>query len=83
VPYPPTYTAIRLTVKRHGLDMDMNLCRKIFASHLIKSGLDSNTVDMLQGRCPQLILVRHYQTPDSQLRDRVLDALEELIKQIK
>lgn len=38
---------------------------------------------MLQGRCPQSILVRHYQTPDSQLRDRVLDALEELRKQIK
>jgi hypothetical protein len=53
----PTYNAIRLTVKRHGLDMDMNLCRKIFASHLIKSGLDSNTVDMLQGRYPQSILV--------------------------
>jgi intergrase/recombinase len=53
-------------------------CRKMFASYLIKSGIDANTVDMLQGRCPSSILLRHYQVPDLSLKDRVLTALHEL-----
>jgi intergrase/recombinase len=78
----PTYNAIRLAIYKRGIKCDMRYCRKLFASHLIKSGIDSTTVDMLQGRVGKSVLVRHYQTPDSTLADRVLQALHELKREI-
>jgi intergrase/recombinase len=77
-----TWNAIRLACRYRNINMDMRLCRKIFASHLIKSGIDSNTVDMLSGRCPSSVLVRHYQVPDASLSQKVLAAVSELQKQI-
>lgn len=80
----PSWNAIRLRCRRKGVNMDMHLCRKIFASWLInKSGIDSITVDMLQGRCPPSVLARHYQVPDSQLGNRVLDAVSKLQTEIE
>jgi hypothetical protein len=62
--------------------MDMRLCRKVFASWLIQSaGIDATTVDLLQGRVGQSVLVRHYQSPTASLRDKVLDAVSQLQKQ--
>ena len=58
--------------------MDMRLCRKIFTSWLIQEGIDSITVDMLQGRVSPSVLARHYQSPDNRLRQRVLDAVARL-----
>jgi integrase len=78
----PTYTAIRKACRYRNINMDMRLCRKIFASHLIQSGIDATTVDMLSGRCPPSVLARHYQVPTATLRQRVLDAVEKLEKQI-
>lgn len=61
----------------------MRSCRKVYASWLIQSaGIDSITVDMLQGRCPPNILARHYQSPDSSLCNRVLDAVNALMEEI-
>jgi hypothetical protein len=80
----PSLNAITLACRRKGVKMEMHLCRKIFASWLInKSGIDSTTVDMLQGRCPQSVLVRHYQTPESNLSSRVLDSLYRLQRTIE
>ena len=79
----PTYNAIRLAIYKRGIKCDMRYCRKLFASHLIKSGIDSNTVEMLQGRCSQSILLRHYQTPSQDLKDRVLEALHKLKQEIE
>jgi len=82
-PKTPTWPAIRWACNRRKLRMDMRLCRKVYASWLIQSaGIDSITVDMLQGRCPPNILARHYQSPDSSLCNRVLDAVNALMKEI-
>jgi hypothetical protein len=79
----PTLNAITLACRRKGVKMEMHLCRKIFASWLInKSGIDNTTVDMLQGRVSQSVLVRHYQTPDSNLSSRILDSLNKLHRAI-
>ncbi len=78
-PKTPTWNSIRLTCKRREIDMDMGLSRKVFASWLIaKSGIDSTTVDLLQGRCPPSVLARHYLVPESSLRLKVLDAVDKL-----
>jgi intergrase/recombinase len=61
----------------------MHLTRKIFASWLHKSGIPDITIDMLQGRVPKSVLAQHYVRPDATLRQRVLDAVSQLEKEIK
>ena len=82
-PNTPTWNAIRHACNRRNINMDMRLCRRIFASWLVQKGIDSTTVDMLQGRCPASVLARHYQTPSNDLKDKVLCAIEKLRKQIE
>ena len=79
----PTLNAITLACKRKGIKMEMYLSRKIFASHLIQSGIDYNTVDLLSGRVPPSVLARHYQSPSNDLRNRVLSAVEKLQRTIE
>jgi intergrase/recombinase len=81
-PKTPGYNAIRLTCKRRHIDMDMSLCRKIFASWLRKEGIQPEIVDLLQGRVSQSILTRHYLVPQSSLKNDVLNALEKLERQL-
>jgi hypothetical protein len=80
--YVPSLNAITLACHREGIKMRMHLTRRIFASHLIQSGIDYNTVDMLSGRCPQSVILRHYQTPSQSLKDDVLAALGKLQQQL-
>jgi intergrase/recombinase len=83
-PKTPTYSAIRSTCKRRSINMDMRLTRKLFASWLIQvGGIDSNTVDLLSGRVPQSVLVRHYQSPSNNLKDRILDEVNKLKNMIE
>ena len=60
--------------------MDMRLCRKIFASHLRNEGIQSEVVDLLQGRVSPSILTRHYLVPQNTLKDQVLTAVDKLEK---
>ena len=79
----PTYTAIRKACEHRHIRMDMHLCRKIHASWLHQSGITSEAVDFLQGRVSPSVFSRHYLTPDSSLRSRVLDALDRLKEAIE
>ena len=79
----PTWNAIRSACKRRNIDMNMRFCRRIFASWLIREGIDSTTVDLLSGRVPSSVLARHYLTPDSSLKNKVLEAVYELQREIK
>jgi integrase len=73
---PPTcsYNALRLAVKKRGLDMNMSYCRKIFATHLRANGIEQEIIDLLQGRTPKSVFVRHYYRPDFNY-DRIRDSL--------
>jgi intergrase/recombinase len=73
-----TWNAIRLACKRRKIDMDMRLCRKIFASHLRNSGIQPEIVDMLQCGVAQSVLTRHYLVPDQYFKEDVLKALKQL-----
>lgn len=56
----------------------MNLCRKIFASWLNRSGIPNEHIDMLQGRVSPSVLARHYLAPSNDVKDKVLDAVDKL-----
>jgi intergrase/recombinase len=60
----------------------MHLCRKIFGSWLSARGIQSEVVDILQGRVSPSMFSRHYLTPSSGLKDRILEAVEDLARQL-
>lgn len=78
----PSWNAIRLCCRRRNINMEMHLCRKIFASHLRGAGMPAEVVDLLQGRVPQSVLVRNYLVPDASLAKRVLESVSKLQKMI-
>lgn len=78
----PNYDRIRYAcVASKGLELHMAYCRKIYASWLRQSGIESEIVDLLQGRVPKSVFARHYFTPSLDYRDRVIRALDK-VKQL-
>ena len=63
--------------------MEMHLCRKIHGSWLHSHGVSAEEVDFLHGRTNPSVFTRHYLTPDSSLKDRVLAALEQLQRELE
>ena len=59
-----TYDSLRCVLHRRGLDLNLNYCRKIFATYLRKHGVDPEIIDLLQGRVARSMFVRHYYRPD-------------------
>jgi intergrase/recombinase len=59
-----TYNSLRMALRKHNLDTNMNNCRKIFATFLHDNGITSETIDLLQGRSPQTVFASHYYKPD-------------------
>ena len=55
-----SYNALRCHLKRKNICMNMNYCRKIFATFMRNNGVQSEIVDLLQGRIPKSVFVRHY-----------------------
>ena len=63
--------------------MDMRYRRKIFASWLHKRGISDVLIDMLQGRVGNSVLANHYIQPGQDYKERILDAVNELKKELE
>lgn len=50
-----SYNAIRLAIRKRGINCDMRLCRKIHASWFSHCGIQSEIIDMLQGSTPRSV----------------------------
>jgi intergrase/recombinase len=72
------YSKIRLTFQRNNKKCNMSYCRKIFATFLRNEGIESEMIDMLQGRIPNSIFVRHYYRPSLAKFDEISDKLDKL-----
>lgn len=83
LPNIPSYYALKKALMRRSLDMQLKYCRKIFASYLRQSGVESEIVDLLQGRVPKSVFALHYFTPSLDYRDRVLECLSHLKQEIE
>jgi intergrase/recombinase len=73
-----SYNALKLMLKRKGLDMNMYYCRKVFATYLRDGGVAPEIIDLLQGRISSSVFVRHYYRPDSTKFDDIRKKLEKL-----
>jgi hypothetical protein len=78
----PSYDSLRMHCSRRSASMNMNYCRKIYASYLRQSGIETEIIDLLQGRVPKSVFARHYFRPSADYKDRVLAALKTLKQKI-
>ena len=80
---PVTYAAIIKRLKRKGPRTRINELRDYYATSMVKHGLIREEVDLLQGRIPPNIFIRHYWSPSfTELRDRTLKAVDLLQQSI-
>jgi hypothetical protein len=77
-----SYNALRCYLKRRKLQMNMNYCRKIFATFMRNNGIEQEVIDLLQGRIPKSVFVRHYYKPDLARFEKVRSLLDNLYNQL-
>jgi len=76
---PITYEMIRKRLLRNKQRCRINELRDFFGTYLLRHGLLEQEINLLQGRIPPSIFVKHYWSPKlSELRDRTLKAMLEL-----
>jgi hypothetical protein len=76
---PVTYEQVRKRLSRHHLKLRINELRDFYGSFMVRHNLIKEEVDLLQGRIPPSIFLRHYWSPSfKELRDRTLKAITEL-----
>jgi len=76
-----TYEQVRKRLLRNGLKLRINELRDFYGSFMVRHNLIKEEVDLLQGRIPPSIFLRHYWSPSfKELRDRVMKALKDLEK---
>jgi intergrase/recombinase len=82
---PCNYMKVKyFVVRSKGLRMNMHYCRKIYSSYLRQyAGIESEIIDLMQGRIPSTIFAKHYFRPNlQQYSRRVLDALKQLQQEL-
>jgi hypothetical protein len=83
---PCNYMKVMYFVVRFkGLRMNMHYCRKIYSSYLRQyAGIESEIIDLLQGRISNTVFAKHYFRPNlQQYTEKVLDALDKLKQTIE
>ena len=78
----PSLNGLKRAIWHRKLSMHIKYCRKIYASYLKQCGIETEIINMLQGRIGKDIFLRHYYSPSVDYRHKVLDAVEQLQKQI-
>lgn len=74
-----TYSMIRKRLNRQGLTVRINELRDYFGTYLRKHNVTKEEIDLLQGRIPSEIFIRHYWSPKlKELGYRIFKALENI-----
>jgi intergrase/recombinase len=72
-----TYQKVKTAIKRKGLPVRLYDLRSWYATYLRQHGIESEFIDLLQGRIPASIFTRHYYRPNIQaLAAKVISILE-------
>jgi intergrase/recombinase len=73
---------LRSAIEKVGLKVRIKDLRKLFATTLRESGISEEVIDLLEGRIPQSIFLRHYYKPDllRSIREKVLEAIRPMIE---
>jgi intergrase/recombinase len=80
---PVSYNAIHKKFYRRHIKIRIKELRSYYASFMVKHGLASEEVDLLQGRVSKSVFVRHYLKENpTEMKDRVLKALRQMEQSI-
>ncbi len=76
---PVGYNAIIKRLQRRKMRCRINELRNNYGTFMVRNGLIKEEVDLLQGRIPPSIFIRHYWSPSfADLRNRTLEALTKM-----
>ena len=76
---PVAYAAMIKRLRRKDLRTRINELRDYYGTFMVRHGLIREEVDLLQGRIPPNIFIRHYWSPSfKELRERTLKAVADL-----
>ena len=77
-----TVNALRKALQKAGVKVRIKDLRKLFATTVRDSGVSEEVVDLLEGRIPQNVFLRHYYKPDllKSVREKVLAAIKPIIE---
>ncbi len=79
-----TYNSLKWIFKQYDIPLRMSFCRKIFATFLRTQGIQQEIIDLLQGRIPRNVFVRHYHRPNfAEEINRVSNLLPKLYQEIR
>jgi hypothetical protein len=74
-----SWKAIRSQLKRRGIESHLKYCKAIFATYLRKQGIESEVIDIYQGRVPTSVFAAYYlKTNIKDDRQMVLSAVQSL-----
>jgi len=74
-----SYNALRIRLNRNNVKCRINELRDYYGTYLLQHGILEPEINLLQGRIPPSIFIKHYWSPKlSELRDRIFKALTEL-----
>jgi intergrase/recombinase len=79
VSQPVGYNPIIKRLQRRKMRCRINELRDNYGTFMVRNGLIKEEVDLLQGRIPPSIFIRHYWSPSfKELRNRTLEALAKM-----
>lgn len=73
------YSTLRDHLFRRKFEVHVKYCRKVFGTFMKMHGVESDFVDLLQGRKPKSVFGKHYYRPDWEERSQ---EIRSLIKQL-
>jgi len=73
-----SYNSLRLALRRKNIKINISICRKSFSVFLRNEGVETELVDLLQGRISKSVFVRYYYRPDSSRFDVIREKLTKL-----
>jgi intergrase/recombinase len=77
-----SYKSLKRILKKNNMQMNMSYCRKIFATYLRINGIESEIIDLLQGRIPKSVFAKHYFKPDFTSYNKVRILIDQLYNNI-
>lgn len=81
---PVSYPAMHCILFRNRINLRIKELGSYYASFRVRQGIISKEVDLLQGRVPKSVFVRHYLKENpKEPRDRTLKAIKQLEKTIQ
>ncbi len=82
--YSDSYSSLQSSFRRMNMRLNLNYCRKVFATYLRNKGIEPEIIDLLQGRISSSVFVNHYYRADINeiITKKIRPVLDELLEEL-